>query len=655
MGETRSRTTLDIRVNARQVNELERQLQRVFSPRALMDFDRSLRGLTRSIMDLNRTAASGQASDRRWKDMADDLRRAREEAAQLTKELRELQARQREMGGGGAGGAAAGAAGAAGGGRGGGGFAGPRDGAGIRAGGAQLPMPGIGAMATAMSALPWMGLLFAGSLMAAAGTYQSHLGYQQASMGAAPHLGRARAPFSFPGDVAAATADNESKARGEYGPLILEGQQELQLAKMGMYRPRKEKYGERELDRSMRVIEWISERTGIEAPEDARPITPQGRLDQANDRLDRLYSLQKGEIGKARSRAVRASMRNWFEPEDYTSVGARFGVKPQQALQEASQMSRAGVRPFSAQEYEFGLSARSLFGLDLGTTGSLMGQMEYAGTSSAQSGNRVAQMIGSAVARGLESSEIATYLQRTNQFLQQQVNQGRQVDMSNIVRMEERLTASGIAGWRSGGIAQQFAGAGADIGYQGPQSAIEYRLMESMGFTGQGGFEEYARFRLAMQDPGKVAGAMPSFVGHINKRTKGMGRSGRALILQQYFAKLRTTLGPKEAAALSQGMSAGGLDMSGMGMGDIIAPGQIAAQGLGSSLIAEAGLERERVGIGADIAPTMQNLAGTVNNLASSFTNIAGPVLGKFTEALETATQKIEDYSFEFEEGMSRP
>tara|TARA_Y100000296_G_C5065058_1_gene201895 strand:- start:70 stop:753 length:684 start_codon:yes stop_codon:yes gene_type:complete len=227
--------------------------------------------------------------------------------------------------------------------------------------------------------------------------------------------------------------------------------------------------------------------------------------------------------------------------------------------------------------------------------------------------------------------------------------------MSNIVRMEERLTASGIAGWRSGGIAQQFAGAGADIGYQGPQSAIEYRLMESMGFTGQGGFEEYARFRLAMQDPGKVAGAMPSFVGHINKRTKGMGRSGRALILQQYFAKLRTTLGPKEAAALSQGMSAGGLDMSGMGMGDIIAPGQIAAQGLGSSLIAEAGLERERVGIGADIAPTMQNLAGTVNNLASSFTNIAGPVLGKFTEALETATQKIEDYSFEFEEGMSRP
>ena len=682
MGETRSRTTLDIRVNARQVNELERQLQRVFSPRALMDFDRSIRGLTRSIMDLNRTAAAGQASDRRWRDMAEDLRKAREEAAELTRQIKELQNRQRELGGGAGGAAAGGAAGGfAGGAAAGGQQSRARTGIGQGVPGGQVPMPGVGAMATAMSALPWVGLLFAGSLMAAAGTYQSHLGYQQASMGSAAFLGRSGGALGLSSRVAGLTAANQRASVTDLAPSIRQAR-----ADIGMYRRQsavQQEYlaGERagggnqslldaatdlgllddtELLPGFTLGDAVRAKRGADKGSTSRDLAVLARagsgpyphsaknLRTANQRLDDLSRQQQAAYSSAGARAFQQATGEWFSPSAYATAGARFGVKPQQALQEAGQMSRAAVRPLSSQEYEFGLSARTMFGIDLATTGALMGQMEYAGTSSMQSGNRVAQMIGSAVARGLESSEIATYLQRSNQFLQEQVNQGRQVDMAGIVRMEERLTGTGIAGWRSGTITQQFAGAGAQIGMQGPQSAVEFRLMEAMGFTGKGGFEEYARFRLQMQDPGRVAAAMPSFVSHINRRTAGMGESSRALILQQYFSRIRTMLGPQEAARLVQGMAAGGLDMGSLGMDQFIESGATAARGLGSSLIAEAGLERERVGIGAGIAPTMQNLAGTVNNLAARFTNIAGPVLGKLTEALDKATQKLEDYTFEF-------
>ena len=665
MGETRSRTTLDIRVNARQVNELERQLQRVFSPRALMDFDRSIRGLTRSIMDLNRTSAAGATTDRRWKDMRTDLRGAREEAAELTRQLRELQARQREMGGSGGAAAAGGAAGGyagAGGYHGGGGRTGwgrnVASGVSRTRGLGQIPMPGVGAMATGFAALPGIGLLAAGSLMAAAGAYQSHLGYQQASMGAMPFLGRASAVSGVAGRADQLTDQNIAEAQAKWGPRLNANRLEStdHRRHVGKRGPR----GREEIVKDILNVvggldptENAMEKHGgltnqARAAESAANLAAGGRdaIESARIAAEGAYlsGRQKSDIDSARGRAASQAASELADRAPYLSMGGRFGVKPQQALQEASQMSRAGFRGMSAQEYGFGLGARTSYGVDLATTGGLMGQLEYAGSSAGESGNKVAKLIGSAVARGLEASEIATYLQRTNQFLQQQTQQGRQVNMTSIMRAEEGLVGSGIAGWRAGNIAQQFAGAGAQVGMQGPQSAVEFRLMEAMGYTGKGGFEEYAQFRLDMQNPGNVAAAMPSFVSHINKRTAGQGPAAKALILQQYFSRLRTMLGPEEAMKLTQGMAAGGMDLSEYGMDSITESGSVLTEGLGGSLKAEAGLERQKIGTGAGIAGTMQNLAKSTNNLAQGFTSIAGPVMRKFTSAIERATDKLADF-----------
>tara|TARA_Y100000034_G_scaffold126492_1_gene177804 strand:- start:495 stop:2012 length:1518 start_codon:yes stop_codon:yes gene_type:complete len=488
-------------------------------------------------------------------------------------------------------------------------------------------MPGIGAMATALSAVPVMGLIAAGSLMAAAGTYSSHLRYQQAGMSSAAFLGNAQGALGVPGAMAAGARGEVAAERAKYDAEQARNWQDVKEARSARYSPI--------------PSEWSGDVTAGGRPIQAPPVSAEAQREAAVGAATRRIIAGKaalpGRLAAAAARGRRGAISDWFTPGAYTSAGRAYGLDPSASLQQAASMSQAAVRPVTGSEFSFGLAAQTAFGVGLGTTGTFMGQTEYAGLNASRSADVAAQAIGSAVARGLQGTEITTYLSRMASLMEVQVNQGRNVDVESVIRMEERLTNSGVRGFRAGAITSQFGAAGADIGFRGPKSAVEYRLMESMGFTGKGGFEEYAQFRLQMQDAGNVANAMPAFVDHFKKRSAGMGPAGKALMLQQAFKALSTSLGPQEAAALAQGMA--GADFGdGVTAADIMGAGTGIAGTLGSSLQAEAGIEAGRIGVGGRVAKSMQNLSRVTINMASTFENTMGT-------ALDIVTDKLDDFA----------
>ena len=150
-----NQTTLDIKVNARELSDLDREMGRTFKPGRGRELNREMTELQRAIManvrasqqltqEMTRQGAAGKV----YQDLKRDLSEARREATALQQELAKIQqsvagsAGGRGGGGGGAGGAAVVPVGY-------GGAGGAR-----LTGGGQLPMPTGGALASALSSIP---------------------------------------------------------------------------------------------------------------------------------------------------------------------------------------------------------------------------------------------------------------------------------------------------------------------------------------------------------------------------------------------------------------------------------------------------------------------------------------------------------------------
>ena len=169
-----------------------------------------------------------------------------------------------------------------------------------------------------------------------------------------------------------------------------------------------------------------------------------------------------------------------------------------------------------------------------------------------------------------------------------------------------------------------------------------------MGFTGQGGIEEYSKFRLSMQDPGKVADALPAYLEAFQQ--EGAGPEFQALITQQALNAIGgTRIGPDEARRLAeQGVTAA--DAGTYDLNAVIESAQRVVSSTAPSAIAEASIESGRVNTGAAVAKTMQDLARTTTNMAGLFNNTFGPAVEmvttrtqEWTAALEAATDTMWD------------
>lgn len=628
--ETNVRTKLEVRVDARQVGDLKREIKGAFDPA-------TARGLATEATALNRVLAQTvRLAERAGENLAKVGQRAADQWGKLADELervaRAAQSAHGAMsGGGGGGGVGPGMMGSGGPGRGGTGSL-------LHA---QAPMPGMGALMIGLSAIPGIGLLAAGSLAAAAGTYSSHLKYQGAYAQASPFLARSHAMGGFSRNAAmmggAAGRAQFGAEQGEVGAATQAlwaassaqgGAQARNAAIAGLRGP----IGEP----GARVASGTFQNTSLgqatiaqatNAEQNKKRDAALGRLKTASARVDAAYA-SGGSLAAAAM----------FDANAYRDVGARFGVGPGESLTEAAGMSRAMQGRASAEDYRFGKSVEALHGVGTDATGGLMGELAYAGNVGGQ--EDVADIIGSAVARNLENSQIGTYLQSMTGFLQRQTSQGQLVSYQGLLRSAEALQAGGIARQRAGEIAQSFGGAGVNLGVNGPGGATDFHAMRAFGYTGQGGAEEYAKIRLDMQDAGKwTPEVMSSYLGGITGGTTG---DTKAFLTQRAMAGMGTGIGAGEARSLAAGGIGGDLGITARGKaGDIMSEGEAWSAATRGSMRAEAAIEGERVGTGGKVAKDMQNLSRATNNMANAFMNTFKPALDAVTGSLEDFTASL--------------
>jgi hypothetical protein len=358
---------------------------------------------------------------------------------------------------------------------------------------------------------------------------------------------------------------------------------------------------------------------------------------------------------------TRTVIEQSFDEAAMRRASVRMGYDPTTGLQMAGQFAQAAGRPVGGAELEQAMALQRMTGVGVAQTGEAIRRMRYAGELSGTGGGDmqgVANLIGSAVSLGLEGSEISDYLREQTGFLNQMANQGIGIDVEKMRALEGTIAQSGIAArWRADDIGRAFIGGAARTGREGPQSAEQFRLMRAFGFTGEGGMEEFFKARMAMQSPAMAeqlgmaspAEALSRFVEEM--RVEGAGEFMQAGIIQKSFGNLGVQLGPEEAMQFARGISAAEAEGTQFQIDTEAASRLVGA--MGGSVRAEAGIEAERIGVGGQVAGTMQELSRTVNDLAGTFQNVFGGAmevaadrLEDFTGSLERATQGMDAMGF---------
>lgn len=623
--DAQSTTKLDIKINARDVQAIGTELRKAFDPGALKGFEDGQRrigellsGNLRLLQDIGRqTGALGSGSG--LKQMADELRQVNAEARQLRTTL---------GAGGGAGGGGGGGYGAGGGGGGGGG--------GGMGGilGYQAPMPGVGALAQTMSAVPYLGAIAAGSFLAGTATYGSHLRYQQARMATFAALTPTGALTGMDAAVDARSAAMASSARSRFtGDTAADRMHAAALGLRARGLPSGRAPGAVPLDPlSATYMRSANAAMGF-------PTTREDVLTD-QDMTMRSIGARKAqldrELGGVGGRALSAELAARSPVGDIRAVGRGYGVTAPQALQEAAGLSRAMGRASTGADYAFGKGAETAYGVGMETTGGLDRALRYVGDKGGN--DRIARMIGSAVAQGLQGSEIGESLAQQASLLRRFGEIQQRVDVGGLIGAGDKL--AGSVGWRGASIAGQFGAGGADMASRGMEGPVGLHLMRAMGYTGRGGAAEYAKYVMQAQDPGKVAGAMGGYLKSFGGQ--GMGEDVQALVTQRAMQAMGVKISATEAQAMAAG---GGKAVSGAGMtaDDVAKLGRSVARGTGGSLIAEAGIEDQRIDVGGRVAGTMQALSRTTNQLASAMDHLAGPVIGRLTGNLDKLSDRLDD------------
>lgn len=663
MGNARTHTTIEFRADARQVADVDRKLKKAFAPAAVRGFNQAVRDTNKAlarnqehtqkiVRDLGRVKEGSKA----WRQMSTELKDANRQARQLQETLNRLHRTQ----GGGRGGGGGGNAG-------GGGFLGGR-GRGGR--GYQVQMPSTGALATGMQSVPVFGALAAGSYLAGAQAYGSHLQYQQARMNAAPFLmGSADAmsfsrgavtPGRFEGGGMSPAAARQAAiermtpeagrrlAEGTYGRLAGLVDDHTMVGSLNRAMggtPFQERVNAQAAKAATARDSRLKAGAGTSADHAAVKIMSGlahfAETFGSSDNMQRTYAKVLGQ------RYVPGSGgRGAFDARAFTTEGIQLGLKPQEALQQAASLAQAAGSPVSASEFGSAMGIQRTTGVGLSQQGSAIRALRQSGgMGTGEAVQAMADTVAAAVSIGLEGSEITNELTKQTAFLQRQADMGIKFDATSILATQAALatqTGGAVSGFRAGDIARGFAAGGSEVGHTGPKNAMDLRLMRALGFTGKGGAEEYAAIRLKMQDPGEVMKAMPKLLGQF--RGKGFGPNMELLQQQQVLAQYGVRAGASEVAGIARmgevGDFTGGTDLA-----SLRTSAQELTRATGGSLIAEASIENERIGVGSKVAPSMQSLSRITNDLAGTLQNTVGPVIDVMLGQLEGFTGRLEKAS----------
>lgn len=683
MAETRHTATLQVRADARAVTGVGKEVKKAFDPANIKDFAREAHGLNRvlkttgALLDRigERVARIGADGGTAFAKMAAELTEATKQAHEAERALKALETARKAVGRGGPAGSDGGYGGGGGGGSGGnagdaGGGGGDGRGWGARGGrwassyaknkaatayDIATGMPGMGAIMTGLTAIPVGGAIAGGSLMAASGSYSSHLRYQQAFKSAAPFIGSPSDALGLRDTASSIGANARSQTKAKEAGNVQQAIAELWAnAPTPVTANNSRATAEKllfdvftgKMDPGVAAMGYAMGSNGQQsAGGDLGGLNLASGVNRARGQQAAINSLAASgtAVATAGDGAGGRAVSRWAGgAAGIRQVGARYGSAGPEALQEAAAMAQASQGRANADDYEFAKANQSLFGTGVDQTGTLLGELSYTGNQGGRTD--AAAIIGSAVARGLESSEINTYLERTAGFLSSMAQNGMKVDAAALIRGEERLANTGIAGWRAGAIAQSFGAGASEAGFNGPGGAADWHMMRANGYTGKGGAAEYAKARMSMQDAGGQADKIGEYLSGIVP--KNAPPEVQALIVQKAMSAMGTRVGPEEAAKLAAGVS--GQGFGGPGGKDylqkILASGATSTAGYGS-VVAEAGIENERAVTGGRIAGAMQNLERTTNNMAATFENVLGGALNGAADALAGFTAALKGAS----------
>lgn len=621
-----SNSRLDFKVNTQQLTGLEKILKRVFSRDVPRAFNTEVAGVNRQLDAAHRQMAAvvkqmdnvGRGTAQ-FKKLQDQLKAVNSEIDTLNRSLSHAQGRAGGVGGG------MRPIGRAGGGT---------STASFGLGSIQAPSPSIGGMAHALSGIPLGGMAAAGALMTAAQAYGSYMQWQQAQMQAAPYLMSSSGMFGFQGPSGGGggnpfgrrSAGGQFTAREERLMELYGNLPDDPVARATAMRMRRRS----RMGRVGAIASIYEDIRGLLTGDEFGAAAKADAMISSTRMDEEIAAIAAGNNGR-----YRPGDRT-FDAWGYSKVGQAFGLTPQAALQQASGFAQAAGRPTGAGEFGAALALQQLFGVSTQATGAHMLASRWTGNMGDV--QEVANLIGVAVSGGLEGSEISMLLQEQSGWLRGMYQQGNNVTLPGILTGAATLSASGVIDpFRQMSYSRDFGAGAARMSRAGPQTGADLRLMRAMGFTGQKGFEEYAQYRLMGQDAGVASGAMYDYLKSF--MDPNMGQWSQALVLQQAMGAMGANITADDALRMSQGLSKG--SFTEVDLKKIVEAGKGLASATGGSVIAQAGIEAERIGVGGEVAPAVQALERASLNLAQTLTGTLGQAVNDFAYAVEDATSLI--------------
>lgn len=371
-------------------------------------------------------------------------------------------------------------------------------------------------------------------------------------------------------------------------------------------------------------------------------------LRNARQSYDRMVATGAQARGHSAIEYTPGQSARWNAPlstADLEQVGMSYGVKPAEALREAAGLSSAMGRRTSAGTYDFARASQTYFGVDMGTTGGLMRGLRTAGGLGGQEeqADAVAELIGSAVARGLEGSEIGEYLSTMAGFMRKQEQMGQsEQSLSGFMLGSERLRRMGFSGEFATSYAMRLGEGASQMGYSGGVDAVKFGLLQQLGYGtgGQYTAEDYAEATLRLQDPETATIAGLGAMGKLSDsmRSSGMSPAVRALMMSRYSGLVGAQVGPDAARRMAAGVAGAGYYETPTTAADITGVHTQARGHAVGILAGEASMEAGRIGAGYKAAGQVQALNGVMIDLANTVQNTAGP-------ALDTLTAKLKQMS----------
>ncbi len=379
---------------------------------------------------------------------------------------------------------------------------------------------------------------------------------------------------------------------------------------------------------------------------------------QAASQQSLAYQRQRARLGAAFDSAQSGGGR-------YRALGQRFGLAPTELDQLSAQMSESAGQSVGglARRGQLGaaLAANRALGLDMGTAGTLE-RAGREGLSSRSGSDTLKQTFAEGIAQGLGRSDIANYLRQQAADIKAFARTGIPIaNPESLFSLGSEL--AGRAGLGTNVGLQQALALKDNISARGmsrdADDPLTFALMRASGYSG-GGIGEYMEAKDRIADPSNLSPEIiDRLLRQVNRDAGGQeaGQFAQNVALQRLglpmtFAKSRdltagspsTELGQRTTAANRKAMArARQAQQSLFGAGQAI---------VSRGVRDDAKLNAQRINMGGQLLPSMQNLESATTNTTAAFATLA-PQLEAFSKNVAAIAQQIPGFFQAVKEGLN--